>query len=79
VNASVLYVGERDDLDFSTFPATRVTLADYGVANLAGSWRIDERFEVFGRVENLFDTEYEEIEGFGVAGAAVYIGGSASF
>lgn len=78
VNASVLYVGERDDFDFS-LPAPRITLDDYAVAHLAASWRIDGRFEVFARGENLLDKEYEEIFGFGTAGAAVYIGGSASF
>ncbi len=78
VNASALYVGERDDFDFS-LPSPRVTLDDYAVVHLAASWRIDGTFEVFARGENLFDKEYEEVFGFGTAGAAVYIGGSASF
>ncbi|MGD9238197.1 MAG: TonB-dependent receptor, partial [Desulfobacterales bacterium] len=36
-----LYVGERDDLDFRTFPANRVTLDDYFVVDLATSYTFD--------------------------------------
>lgn len=79
VNVSVLYVGERDDLDFSTFPATRVTLPDYATVNLAASWRISDHFEVFARGENLLDKDYEEVFGFGTPGVAGYLGGSITF
>ncbi len=37
----------------------------YAVVNLRGSYRIDERFELFARVTNLFDTDYEN---FGLLG-----------
>lgn len=79
VNVTALYVGERDDLDFSVFPARRIELDDYGLLHVATSYRIDETIEVFGRVENATDTHYEEVEGFGSPGAAGYIGASVSF
>lgn len=79
LNASALYVGRRDDGDFSTFPATTVTLDAYVRLDLAATWRIDDHFEVFARGENLLDEEYEEVSGFGVPEAAVYVGASASF
>ena len=37
----------------------------YAVVNLRGSYRVDERFELFARVTNLFDTDYEN---FGLLG-----------
>ena len=65
-----LYVGERDDLDFRTFPANRVTLDDYFVVDLATSYtfKLNDRFikdfKIFGKVQNLFDEHYEEAFGF---------------
>lgn len=75
LNADGVYNGERKDDDFSDFvnPA-RVTLDDYLLVNLAGSYKIDENFEVFGRVENLLDEDYEEVFGFSSAPVTAYGG-----
>jgi vitamin B12 transporter len=65
-----LYVGKRDDLDFRTFPANRVTLDDYFVVDLASSYtfnlnhRYFKDFKIFGKIQNLFDENYEESFGF---------------
>ena len=65
-----LYVGERDDLDFRTFPAERVTLDDYFIVDLATSYTFQlnneyiKDFKIFGKVLNLFDENYEEAFGF---------------
>jgi vitamin B12 transporter len=65
-----LYVGERDDLDFRTFPAARVTLDDYFIVDLATSYtfnlnhRYIKNFKIFGKVQNLLDEHYEEAFGF---------------
>jgi vitamin B12 transporter len=74
VSLIVGYVGERDDNDFSTFPATRVTLDDYFLVNLAASYEVSESLQVFGRVENLLNENYVEVTGFGVPGIAAYVG-----
>jgi vitamin B12 transporter len=73
------WVGEREDLDFSVFPAARVSLDGYLTARLAASWRWTERIRVFGRVENLTDERYEEIYRFGTVGRAVHAGITAGF
>ncbi|HET6342867.1 MAG TPA: TonB-dependent receptor, partial [Gemmatimonadota bacterium] len=73
------WVGEREDLDFSTFPAARVSLDGYVTARIAASWRWTERIRVFGRVENLTDERYEEIYLFGTVGRAVHGGITAAF
>jgi vitamin B12 transporter len=73
------WVGEREDLDFSTFPAARVSLDGYLTARFAASWRWTERIRVFGRVENLTDERYEEILRFGTVGRAVHAGITVAF
>ena len=65
-----LYVGERDDLDFRTFPAKRVTLDEYFIVDLATSYTFNLKhpyikdFKIFGKIQNLFDEHYEEVFGF---------------
>jgi len=68
--AEVRFKGTR----FDTSPAGRVELDPYGVVNLAADYRIGPRFLVRGRLDNLFDSEYQEIFGYGTAGIGGYIG-----
>jgi vitamin B12 transporter len=74
-----VYVGKRDDLNFNAFPASRVTLGSYTLVNAGASFEVLPHFRVFGRVENVFDREYEEVFGFGTPGRAFYAGARASF
>ncbi|MCH8882483.1 MAG: TonB-dependent receptor [SAR324 cluster bacterium] len=74
-----VHVGERRDLDFSMFPAKRVTLEAYTLVTLTAAWEILEGVRLFGRVENLLDEEYEEAFGFGSRGQAFFAGAGASF
>ena len=64
---NAVYVGERKDWG-------DVTLENYTLVNLAGGYRIGEALEVFGRVQNLMDEEYEEAGGYGTPGRAFYGG-----
>ncbi len=68
------WVGERDDLDFSAFPAERVALDEYLLVRAAASWPVGSSLRVFGRVENLLDETYEEVLNFGTPGRAAYVG-----
>ena len=79
VNLGVIYVGKRDDKDFSTFPSRRVKLDPYTLINLAASYDISKNFQLFGRVENLLDKEYEEAKGFGTPGLSFFGGIKLSF
>lgn len=71
--------GVREDNDFSTFPAARVTLPSYLVINLALEYAVSPRTKVFARVDNLFDREYSEVLGYGSLGAAGYAGATVTF
>ena len=59
------YAGERDDLDFRQFPAARVILKSYTVVNLAASYIIRRNLRLTGRVDNLFDEDYQEVLTYG--------------
>ena len=72
LNAGVHYVGARSDTDFSTFPAERVRLGGYALADLAASYALYENVELTTRVENMFDRDYQAVLGYGTAGAAVF-------
>ena len=73
-NLGVIYVGKRDDLDFSISPPRRVKLDRYTLVNLAASYDITKNVQLFGRVENLLDKEYEEVKGFGTLGLSFFGG-----
>ena len=77
---SVNHVGEQDDLDFSRPAATRqVTLGSYTMVDLTLAYRIGDRYELYGRVENLLDEDYEEVVDYGVPGRSGFVGLRARF
>ncbi len=73
-NLEVLYVGERDDKDFSKYPAERINLKSYTLVNITATYQLIKMIQLYGRVVNLFDAQYEEIFGFGTAGLSGYLG-----
>ncbi len=72
----------NNDPDFRVLPAppaNRVELPSFVLLNLAGDWRINDRFEVFGRVENALDEDYFEVIPYRTSGRAFYAGLRARF
>ena len=74
VNLTGLFVGNRDDKDFTAFPATRVVVPHYFVINAAGSYDLTPRSQIFVRVDNLFNERYQEVFGFGTPPLSAYGG-----
>lgn len=54
-------------------------LDDYFLANLAASYEPGPRWRLFGRVDNLFDAEYQEALGFGTPDRSFIVGGTVRF
>jgi len=52
---------------------------DYEVVDLSARYRVLDALEVFARVENLFDEEYEEVPTYNTSGTAGYAGVRYSF
>jgi vitamin B12 transporter len=72
LGASVQTVSDSSDSDFETFRPT--TLDGYTIATVRASVPIGDRFEVFGRIENLFDAKYEVVSGYGTYGRNAHVG-----
>ena len=56
-----------------------VSLPDYSVVSLRGSYPLTENVDVYFRAENLFDTEYQTTSDYGTSGQAFYTGFRAKF
>ena len=72
------HIGERADLDWSAWPPSRADNPAYTKVDVALGYKLIEAeqrtLEVFGRVENLFDEDYEEVYGFSTPGFAAFGG-----
>ncbi|HTO59165.1 MAG TPA: TonB-dependent receptor [Pseudomonadales bacterium] len=68
------YVGTHEDDDFSTFPARRVSLDAYTLIHCTARYRITERVEFTGRVENASDEHYQDVFGYATPGRQGYVG-----
>jgi vitamin B12 transporter len=64
--------GEQADSNPSTFsPQTR---DGFTVADLSAGWKLNDRIELTGRIENLTDETWQESLGYGETGRAIYVG-----
>ena len=54
--------------------ANTVALDGYEVLDLRAALPLGETLEVYGRVENVFDTDYQTVAGYGTAGRSVFGG-----
>ncbi len=74
VNLGVVFTGSRIDNDFSSFPASRVSLKGYTLINAAASYEVMKNVDLILRVDNIGDVDYEEVLGYGTRGASAYGG-----
>jgi len=74
ITMEIVYVGKRDDKDFSTFPASRVTMSDYTIVNFAAQFDVTDWITINGRIENIFDKDYEEVLGYATYGFSGSLG-----
>lgn len=78
LNLNVRGVADRRPSEFdadpdSFDPITR-DLEAYTVVNLGGSYDLTENLQVYGRIENLTDEQYQTTYGYGTADRSVYVG-----
>jgi len=72
VTVGVATIGHRSDVDFLT--GSRVGLNGYTLVRAAASYDINEYVTLFGRLENVFDKQVEDPDGFRQPGFAAYGG-----
>jgi vitamin B12 transporter len=85
-NLGVLYTGMDGRLNLNGFYRSQANsldspgpLQDFGVFDLTASYQLNENFRLYGRIENAFDEDYEEVTGFNSAASAAYVGVNVSF
>jgi vitamin B12 transporter len=79
VHLTFIRIGEQDDMDFSSWPYTRLTLPSYSLLNAAVSFNFTSSFQIFWRLDNIFNKEYETVKGYGTPGFSVYGGVNFTF
>lgn len=72
VGLGILFNGERKDFDPITFSTG--TAPSYTLVRLTTQYQINENWQVFGRIENLFDKRYEDPLGYAHPGIGGYAG-----
>jgi vitamin B12 transporter len=76
---SVTYNGEHYDNDYRqyglpNYVVLKTKMPAYTLVRLVASYKVTPRFEVLGRVENLFDANYQEVLGNLTPGTTAYVG-----
>lgn len=71
---SIAYVGDRIDTDFETFPYRRLTLNSYWLAGARIAYDVNTNVQLFARVGNAFNANYQDALGYRTEGRSVYGG-----
>jgi vitamin B12 transporter len=74
ISAELYYISPRTDLDYSSFPSRIVTLKQTMVANILLSYNLKEPLNLFLQINNLFNSHYEMIYGYGSPGTTISSG-----
>lgn len=72
LNLGVSYTGDSVDSDFGTGLHTQID--PWTLVRLGAAWEVNDSIELYTRIENLLDEEYEEVIGYLGAPQAAYIG-----
>ncbi|MEE9367600.1 MAG: TonB-dependent receptor [Pontiella sp.] len=74
INLNISYSGERNDQDFSTFPATIITHDPYTLVNIAARYQLTKNVQIYGRIDNLLDEDYQTAYTYNQDGIGGYAG-----
>ena len=74
---SLRHVADFTDFDAVTF--ARKDMANFTVVNAALTYEVADGQEAYVRVENLFDEDYQTVDGFNQPGRSIYVGFRATF
>ena len=78
MSLTVVYTGHRKDFA-AVFPFGRISLGGYTVTDLAATYQLSPRWRAFGRIDNLFDEEYDDPHGFQSPGIVGFVGVKADY
>lgn len=72
VGAGVAFSAKRMDVHARTFRT--IEHEDFTVVRVFGSWQVNDRLALKGRIENLLDESYEEVNGYPALGVGAFAG-----
>ncbi len=62
---NIFYKGNRWDMNYDVYPAERIKLDDYTLLNFVFNYTPRSGVDIFGRINNILDEDYEEVYGYG--------------
>lgn len=71
---SLIHIGARDDQEWIDWVSTRVRMDPFTLLNAVGSYDILPNIQIFLRLDNILDQQYEWIKGYGTPGFSLYGG-----
>jgi len=72
LNLSFIFIGERDDMEYVDEIPKR--MPSYTLINAVVSFDLIRNAQIFCRLDNIFNEEYEMVKGYGTPGFSVYGG-----
>ncbi len=77
LGAALQIFSDSADTDFATF--TRTSLDGYALGALRASYDVTDQISIYGRVDNVSNSKYETVSGYGSYGRNAHIGVRAKF
>jgi vitamin B12 transporter len=76
VNLNVSYTDKQYDYTFElpTYANFRTELDDFTLVDLAGEFKATDEVTLYGRIDNLFDEDYETVYSYNTMGRAAFAG-----
>lgn len=71
ITSSVIYVGAREDIDYSF---ANIKSDPYYLVNIAGSYKLAKSMELYGRIDNLLNENYQAVYGYESPGLSSFMG-----
>jgi outer membrane cobalamin receptor len=68
MNLSWILIGLRDDMEYIGYSSQRVKMPSFSLVNATASYETFSNLQIFLRLDNVFNTTYEMIKGFGTPG-----------
>ena len=76
IDYELFYTGKRNDVDNLGNP---VNMNSYLISNLNYRYVLNTKAELYLKIKNLFNKDYEEIYGYGTGGRAATVGAKYQF
>ncbi|MCX5813351.1 MAG: TonB-dependent receptor [Proteobacteria bacterium] len=76
IHLRVLYTGQRRD--WMPYPSSGI-VGGHTLVNIATKYNITKQIQLFARIENLLNRQYQEVRGYGTPGFSMYGGFKVAF